>query len=266
MQHVAVNLESSALSAFDPEDVRVDEPANHHSPLTARADPQLLAKQRAQLTRCTVTRPVLWNLDGERRKPRIRPAVLEIDRPRTIRQIVDVDDADRVHDIERSEDVGGKGTQLQCVHRNHRRPLLSPWRTVTKVRSRYSSSGTTIRRLLPRNCRTSLTVAGPFFVTKALTFAVASATAAAFMTRSPLMSTTSPLSTRNFNARWDAGSGVSSLRDGGSSGWADRMWRSRSPAARSGSGSCARCDARWMTVPERENSLSHSRATSASNT
>src|SRR5688572_27646301 len=230
--------------AVDPENAHIHEAPYHGAALAERADPQLLPKPHAELAGRALARPVLLDFDGKGRKPRIRPAILEVDGPCAVRQILDVEHTDGIIHVQQPEHIDGDRAQLDDVEGNHRSALLSPCRTVTNVRSRYSSSGTTTRRLLPSDCRSSLTVAGPCFARKALTCAIACPTAAALKTSSVLISMTSPLSIRNLSARCDDASGVSSLRDGGSSGWADSARRTVSPAARSGSGSWARCDAR----------------------
>src|SRR5262245_48383338 len=173
LQDLDVDLEAPASAALDPKDAHIDEAPDHGPTLAQRADPQFFPKHRAQLSGGSFPRPVLLDLDGERRKPRLGPAVLEIDRPCSIRQVVDIDDSHRIVHLQQPEDIDSEGAQLDRVERNHRRARLSPCRTVTNVRSRYSRIGTTTRRLLPSTCRISLTVDGPCSATKALTCVVA---------------------------------------------------------------------------------------------
>src|SRR5678810_1168107 len=122
----------------DSEDVRVDDSSYVGPSLTSRTDPQLFPEHRPQFTGCAVARPVLLNLDGEGREPRVGPAILEIHRPGTVGEIVHIDHADRIINVEQSEHVGRNRPQLHGVEGNHRSALLSPCRTVTNVRSRYS--------------------------------------------------------------------------------------------------------------------------------
>ena len=70
--------------------------------------------------------------------------------------------------LSRTRVHGATGQQIEDTDHSHttspvyrRSVRLSPCRKVTNVRSRYSSSGTTTRRLLPSAWRRSLTVAGP---------------------------------------------------------------------------------------------------------
>ena len=86
---------------------------------------------------------------------------------------------------------------------------------------------------------------------------------AALMTRSLAISTNSPFSIKNRSARCDSGSaGRAAFAPGGERLGGEHLPHAR-PAARSSSGSCARCPMRWMIEPEREYPRSHALASAS---
>ena len=81
IENLVLDLESTTPIALDAEHIEVDEPSYPCSPLTQRTDPQLVAQGQSQLPCGLFAGPVLPNLEGEGRKSRLRPMVLETDGP-----------------------------------------------------------------------------------------------------------------------------------------------------------------------------------------
>src|SRR5688572_27794624 len=90
IQDFTLDFETAASTAVDPENAHIHEAPYHRAALAERADPQLLPKHHAELAGRALARPVLLDFDGKGRKPRIRPAILEVDGACGVRLILDV--------------------------------------------------------------------------------------------------------------------------------------------------------------------------------